>query len=187
MRSELVDGWQGVEMRAYAQDEVELAPLRIDRLAPDVMLCIFNGAVMRFTVKQPPEGLHFGLSPAGKGAYQRIALRRVTADGGEPGAQIPRRPEDKPIDVPARGLTRVVQIAALAEKFRDRLSLSKFTSAEFAVQMVESPGLVEFKPRAPSPARTPAASPQAFSPAPPPPALSAPATAAKRRRRGLRR
>jgi len=187
MRSELVDGWQGVEMRAYGQDEVELAPLRIDRLAPDVMLCIFNGAVMRLTVKQPPEGLHFGLSPGDKGGYERISLRRVTADGGEPGAQIPRRPEDKPIDAPARGLTRVVQIAALAEKFRDRLSLTKFTSAEFAVQMVESAGLVEFKPRTPSPARTPAASPQAFSTGTPPPAPRAPAIVATRRRRGRRR
>jgi hypothetical protein len=151
------------------------------------MLCIFNGAVMRLTVKQPPEGLHFGLSPADKGGYKRISLRRVTADGGEPGAQIPPRPEDKPIDAPARGLTRVMQIAALAEKFRDRLSLTKFTSAEFAVQMVESPGLVEFKPGAPSPARTPAASPQAFSPATPPAAPSAPAIVATRRRRGRTR
>jgi hypothetical protein len=146
MRSELVDGWQGVEMRAYGRDGGELAPLRIDRLAPDVMLCIFNGEVLRLTVKQPPEGLHFGLSPKGGGEYQRVSLRTVTADGGEPGAQIPPRPEDKPIDAPTRKRTRVVQIAALAEKFRDRLSLAKFTSAEFAVQMVESPGLVDFKP-----------------------------------------
>jgi hypothetical protein len=180
MRSELVDGWQGVEMRAYGQAEAELAPLRIDRLAPDVMLCIFNGAVMRLTVKQPPEGLHFGLSPKA-GQYQRVSLRRVTSDGGEPGAQIPKGSDDKPIDAPMRGITRVVQIAALAETFRTRLSLSKFTSAEFGVQMVESPGLVEFKPRAPAP------SPQAFSPTTPPPAPIAFATVATRRRRKLRR
>jgi hypothetical protein len=147
MRSELVDGWQGVEMRAYGQDKVELAPLRIDRLAPDVMLCIFNGAVVRLEVKQPPEGLHFGLSPKGRGQYKRVSLRRV--DGSEPGAQIPKEipegPNDKPIDAPMRGTRRIVQVAALADTFRKRLSLSKFTSAEFAVEMVESPGLIEFK------------------------------------------
>ena len=60
-----------------------------------------------------------------------------------PGALIP---PDQPIDAPTRKGTRVVQVAALAEKFRDRLGLAKFTSAEFAVQMVESPGLVDFKP-----------------------------------------
>jgi hypothetical protein len=183
MHSELVDGWQGVEMRAYGQDTAELAPLRIDRLAPDVMLCIFNGAVVRLEVKQPPEGLHFGLSPKGGGQYQRGSLRRVTSDGGEPGAQIPKGSDDKPIDAPMRGTTRVVQVVALADTFRTRLSLLKFTSAEFAVQMVESPGLVEFKPRAP----TPAPSPQAFSPTTPPPAPIAFATVATRRRRKLRR
>ena len=103
MRSELVDGWQGVEMRAYGRDETELAPLRIDRLAPDVMLCIFNGEVMRLTVKQPPEGLHFGLSrkPTGDGEYRRISLRRVTADGGEAGFRSSReaRPLRRPCDL----------------------------------------------------------------------------------------
>lgn len=83
MRSEVVAGWQGLEMRAYsaptaaAPDGVEIAPLRIDRLAPDIMLCIFNGKVDHLTLKQPPEGMHFGLSPARGGAYARLKLRNL--------------------------------------------------------------------------------------------------------------
>jgi hypothetical protein len=157
LRSELVDGWQGVEMRAKGKDGKDLAPLRIDRLAPDIMLCIFNGKVATLTVKQPPEGLHFGLSPAGAGEYQRLSLRNVTgASGGvEPGAQIQNAGDGaKPIDAPMRQSaarpTRVVRIAKLADLLSRRLkelghAAPDFTSAEFGVEMVESPGFVEFK------------------------------------------
>jgi len=158
LRSELVDGWQGVEMRAYDRAGAELPPLRIDRLAPDIMICIFNGKVMELTVKQPPEGLHFGLSPEhDAGKYKRLSLRKVSAasQGVEPGAQIPGS-EATPIEAPMRipgatssRPTRVVQIAELATKFADELTklghpAANFTSAEFAVEMVESPGLADF-------------------------------------------
>lgn len=172
LRSELMDGWQGVEMRAYDKEDVELAPLRIDRLAPDVLLCIFNGAVAKLTVKQPPEGLHFGLSPQANPRslpdadeeigmpnrqYQRLSLRKVTeASGGVvPGAEISDRmspiqvPMRLPVD-PKRWPTRVVRMARLAEQFAAGLQslghpAAKFTSAELGVQMIESAGLVEFK------------------------------------------
>jgi len=161
LRSELVDGWQGVEMRAYGEKkDVELAPLRIDRLAPDVLLCIFNGKVMTLTVKQPPEGLHFGLSPQGDGQYQRLSLRKVTAASGgvQPGAQIPNaeKPPKPPIQVPmrkpadpSRPPTRVIRMAKLAAQLGEGLKslgheTPRFTSAELGVEMVESPGLVTF-------------------------------------------
>lgn len=49
IRSPLVRGWQGLEMRAWADGGEKashsLRPLRLDRLAPDIMLCIFDGKV----------------------------------------------------------------------------------------------------------------------------------------------
>ncbi|HEY3706409.1 MAG TPA: hypothetical protein VGL22_15205 [Terracidiphilus sp.] len=157
LRSGVVDGWQGVEMKAYGADGVELAPLRIDRLAPDILLCIFNGKVAHMTVKQPPEGLHFGLSPVGNGQYQRLSLRKVTEKDGavQPGEQIQKAGDgSRPIDAPMRSgkgrPTRVVRVAELAALFQQRLTELKqapsvFTSGEFGVEMVESPGLVDFK------------------------------------------
>lgn len=162
LRSALVDGWQGVEMRAYADlgKNVELAPLRIDRLAPDIMLCIFNGRVNMMTVKQPPEGMHFGLSPVASppGTYQRLSLRKVVAgtDAVVPGAQIPGSEKKaitplmrKPAVAGSRP-TRVVCMSRLAGQFVAGLKALNydtvpFTSAELGVEMVESPGLVEFK------------------------------------------
>jgi hypothetical protein len=145
-------------MRAYDDADVELAPLRIDRLAPDILLGIFNGKVTKLTVKQPPEGLHFGLSPKGNGQYERASLRKVTeASGGvEPGAQIPdgndkgiaiQAPMRRPLD-PSRP-TRALRVAELAKQFATALAglkhpAAKLTSAELAVQMIESPGFVTF-------------------------------------------
>src|SRR4029078_6223704 len=42
LRSPAVEGWQGLEMRAWTDSGATqpLAPLRIDRLAPEIMLCI---------------------------------------------------------------------------------------------------------------------------------------------------
>ena len=84
IRSRVVKGWQGLEVRAFSRrgDEgtadtptepqpqsaprasatVPLAPLRIDRLAPDVMLALFDGEIVDLSLKQPAEGLHFEAS-----------------------------------------------------------------------------------------------------------------------------
>ena len=139
----MVEGWQGLEMEASGVDAQgnsidRLEPLRIDRLNPETMLCIFNGKVKKIEVKQPPEGMHFGASPAGKNTYQKLHLR------DEAGDQI----KDTKCNVPMRDseIARVVDIKALANKMAEQLTGNndKFTSAEFGVQMVESPGRVTF-------------------------------------------
>jgi hypothetical protein len=83
LRSDLVEGWQGLEMKASGVDGqgnriATLQALRIDRLAPDIMLCIFNGKVTEIEVKQPPEGLHFGAAFSGDNAYAKYHLRKLT-------------------------------------------------------------------------------------------------------------
>lgn len=157
LRSQVVEGWQGLEMSATGVDVNgavidPLPPLRIDRLSPDIMLCLFNGKVTRLEVKQPPEGMHFGASPD-NGAYRRLSLRKVLP-GNEMGDQIVLGAAD-PYNLPMRtGGNRVVDVAELKNTLETRLrnkngmgADSKFTSAEFALQMVESPGKVIFTPK----------------------------------------
>ncbi len=84
IRSRVVKGWQGLEVRAFTrsgdeevpaapmsaarppaggtQATVPLVPLRIDRLAPDVMLALFDGEIVDLHLKQPAEGLHFDVA-----------------------------------------------------------------------------------------------------------------------------
>jgi hypothetical protein len=158
LRSPLVRGWQGLEMEAWRwkkgeKDPVPAPPLRIDRLAPDIMLCIFNGPLAKIEIRQPPEGMHFGAD-----GFQKNMLRNVTATA--PGAQIDLKGDE--IAVPFRGQEaarfgrefegmRVLDVPELAKRLHAALTkkdgmkgpLTSFTSAEFAVQMTESPGRVE--------------------------------------------
>jgi hypothetical protein len=157
-----VEGWQGLEMRAWKDSGVNakdlLDPLRIDRLAPDIMLCIFNGKVNRIEVKQPPEGMHFGASPTAKGGFARFHLRRLN-DNPEhdekddvapgPGHQLTEKSQ---VSIPLRTKeSRVVKVAQLAKLLKEKLEALKvrdatveFTSADFGVEMVESPGRAVF-------------------------------------------
>jgi len=153
IRSPVVEGWQGLEMRSW-EDSGDgathpLVPYRIDRLAPDIMLCIFKGKVERIEIKQPPEGMHFGASFDGN-EYKRFGLRQLNRAGNHsPGDEIDKKTE---IPIPLRpGATkRVVDVSNLAGRLKDRLDTLKtrqsgeFTSAEFGVQMVESPGRAVF-------------------------------------------
>jgi hypothetical protein len=153
LRSTLVEGWQGLEMRAWqtwdagTSTGVPVDPLRIDRLAPDVMIGIFDGPVVRIEVKQPPEGMHFGASTR-DAAYFKGNLRRVSPEDAA-GDQLAPRQE---VAIPIRtGTARVVDTALLANQFEKVLksdsvtgmdATSTFTSAEFGLQMTESPGRV---------------------------------------------
>ncbi|MGE0683356.1 MAG: hypothetical protein AB7P69_20955 [Candidatus Binatia bacterium] len=42
-----------------------LKPLRIEQLSKDVMLGLFNGIIAQLVIRQPQEGLHFGLTKEG--------------------------------------------------------------------------------------------------------------------------
>jgi hypothetical protein len=152
LRSPVVRGWQGLEMEAWYWKkeggefkEVPAPPLRIDRLAPDIMLCIFNGPLAKIEIRQPPEGMHFGAD-----GFQKLSVKNVTKNA--PGEQIKL---GAALEIPFRGdkSLRVVDVPELANRLHKELTeyggmdknapLASLTSAEFGVQMTESPGRVE--------------------------------------------
>ena len=157
LRSPVVEGWQGLELRAWAdsgdQARVPLDPLRIDRLAPDIMLCIFNGKVQRIKIKQPPEGMHFGAERNGSG-YKKYHFRsiihcKIGNKNYEPGDQLDDASKiGLEIQLRKGDHTRVVDVKKLATDIEMKLQNSRnqtpLNSAEFAVQMVESPGCIVF-------------------------------------------
>ena len=63
LRSRILDAWPGLEVRAWRSAgrgaEDALALLRLDRLAPDILLGVVDGRVQELEMTQPPEGLHF--------------------------------------------------------------------------------------------------------------------------------
>lgn len=129
-----------------------LKPLRIEQLSQDVMLGLFNGLVEQLVIRQPQEGLHFGLTPENK-SYTKT-LRDLKTGQILQGSTINLSQNNLMRDQKNKG---VINIAALAAEMKDLLANSdqltdqdgvgKFTSAEFAVQMIEAPGEFTFQPR----------------------------------------
>ncbi len=177
LRSAVVEGWRGLEVLAYGslsgreiesgppedlndkrkagieEDVVPLKPLRIEQLSGDVMLCIFNGVIAQLVIRQPREGLHFGLTPE-KGAYTKTLRELGHKDPNRAGQVLP----GLTIDLAGSKLLRdqeypgVIRVAAAADAMKDllrgagELKNDSFTSAEFAVEMIEAAGEFTCKP-----------------------------------------
>lgn len=62
LRSAVVSGWPGLEVRAYSDSAgtAQLQLARMDRLAPDLLLCLFPDTTARIEISEPKEGLAFG-------------------------------------------------------------------------------------------------------------------------------
>ena len=169
LRSAVVEGWRGLEIMAYKKlseadkktftpsnlteeqqeklDQEGLAPLkalRIEQLSRDVMLGIFNGMIEQVVIRQPQEGLHFGLTPENQ-SYSKT-LRDFKTGQILQGNVIDFSQNNLMRDQKNKG---VINVAALAAKIKegvdDQLTEGKFTSAEFAVQMIEAPGEFTFQ------------------------------------------
>lgn len=62
LRSAIVSRWPGLEVHGYADKDRRtlITPLRIDRLAADVLVCLWPQVPALVTVDEPPEGIAFG-------------------------------------------------------------------------------------------------------------------------------
>jgi len=148
LRSASVESWIGLEAKAQGFDRAgrpldSLQILRMDRLAPDILLCIYNGKVTEIEVKQPAEAIHFGAARKKGGGYEKTGLRKIKGD-------IAAREDrlDGVVTVETSD-NRVVQVKKLAEEVKTKLgdeTGGHFSSAEFALEMIESPAKVTFSP-----------------------------------------
>jgi hypothetical protein len=129
-----------------------LKALRMEQLSQDVMLGIFNGVIAQLVIRQPQEGLHFGLTKDGQ-SYTKT-LRELGYKNADRAGQLLAATIDLSRDKLMRDQEQqgVVKIAELANKMNTALSSvaqlkdGKFTSAEFAVEMIEAAGEFTFRP-----------------------------------------
>ncbi len=157
MRSAVVAGWPGLEVRAYETNDQSkpMKPLRLDRVGPDVMIGIYPKVPQRIEFDEPSEGLVFGTEGTG------IELRYVPGGPGVVPANIGKLVSPKVTlerkDFPWRkspGSTDTLQIGGtngMAEKLRGKLEdkikpPAPFSPAAFAVQMVRVPEQMLFLP-----------------------------------------
>jgi hypothetical protein len=152
LRSQVVSGWPRLNVNGYsdADGNNEIAKLRMVRLSSDVLLCMFTGVLKMAAIHEAPEALHCGVEGT-DGAYT-TTLRQITGDhpgqqymsdpvsGHDPTAVVPARPDK-------RSLRLVVAAGNIQTKLNDdfKQAITKFTSAEMALEMIKGVVKVEFQ------------------------------------------
>jgi hypothetical protein len=139
LRSAVVDGWPGLEVAAQDAHGGALgtpAPLRMERLAPGLLLYLVDGVLATVEIHEPPEGLHFGVD-------LRVATKQLRALAGTaPGTQLD-------VTAPVRFRDeerRVLDVAGTATAIATILEAADdFGAAEFALEMVEGVQSVRFR------------------------------------------
>jgi hypothetical protein len=140
LRSRAVAGWPGLHVRATRDgDAVQL--LRMERLAPAVLLALFDGIPDHVEIEEPRAGIQFGVDPPG--ADRPAASRWVnvrTPATGEPAA----RPD---VRVPFRaGSPGVIDMTTLVDRLEDTglFGADGVGSGELAIQLLQFPFRQEF-------------------------------------------
>jgi hypothetical protein len=154
LRSKLVSGWPGLHVRAYRVDQgqdAEIIPesdpdrlkvLRMERLAPAVLLVLFDGVPEVVHFEEPRQGIQFGAQrPPGQplSASRTLPLRDAST-----GADLPA---ETPVAVPFRRASAGV---IHMRKLRDRIAARPATNVggntgmavdanEFALEMLRFP------------------------------------------------
>lgn len=158
MRSRLVSGWPNLHVRAYSQDVVaddalttaaesdphRMKVLRMERLAPAVLLVLFDGVPAVVHIEEPRQGIQFGvrLNPADPPAQRRAKVKVRNRATGSP---VP--PEDtfttaNSVDVPFRpGAPGVINVTELRRRLAQHAPPTGTTLEpnEYALQMLRFP------------------------------------------------
>jgi hypothetical protein len=138
MRSEVVSGWPGLLVDGFNKVDKKLNSLRMERLSANVLLCLFEGDMAAVDFHLRPETAHFGLDQKegdSSGFYKKLR----DLQGGKSGPQIDTIPwrQTRP---------GTIDVSRLAETIKAKINGngSSFTSAQFALQMIETSDKVRF-------------------------------------------
>ncbi len=148
LRSGVVSGWPGMRVHGWAAGELAIKT-RFEAVAQDILLCLFDRQVDKVTFSEPAELLHFGVDqPESSSTTYTKTLRYVKSSNGDnaPGKQM-----NANVNV-AMSPKRVVDIHGLATAIQSTLvkndglgSTDSYTSAEFALELIEGVQQVTFQ------------------------------------------
>jgi hypothetical protein len=159
LRSAIVSGWPNLAVRPYLNDGSLLKILRMDHLSPNVLLCVFWGVPDYVEISEPQEGFAFGVNEDGA-IPLRYPTAPVTGNGPLLGDQLPGDPAFSIRDLNQQNqlfmrsaTSRVLAVnpdspTGLIQSLKSELgkqlktTLSDFSPADFALQMIKSPEAV---------------------------------------------
>ncbi|EHN09278.1 hypothetical protein PAI11_38250 [Patulibacter medicamentivorans] len=158
LRSGVVSGWPNLAVRPEDHDGALLATLRMERLSPDVLLCLFTGTPAKVTVAEPQEGFRFGVDQDGCATLRSLAATASLQVGeqfpGDPVVLV-RDPQGTLPGAMRPGGARVLNVAPGAEgglvaqlaagvAKAAQTAVATFGSADLALQMLNAPEAVAF-------------------------------------------
>jgi hypothetical protein len=168
LRSRMVSGWPALHVRAYGTDNMSLRPpisdetisdaddtrlaklslLRMERLAPAVLLVLIDGIPRVIHLEEPRAGVQYGVDErtVGDAIQARVPVRNArTGDSLPPPAATATNPhpERPSVQVPfRRGAPGVIHLAELARRMRrvpETHIDNRFDAATFGIQMLQFP------------------------------------------------
>jgi len=134
LRSRAVSGWPGLHVRA-SHDGRQLQLLRMERLAPAVLLVLLDGIPDRVVIEEPRAGVQFGVGPPSAGQPQ--AARSIVVRDPGTGQPAGLAPLAVPFRADAPG---VIHVAELVKRLKTtNLFGSDVGSGELALQLLQFP------------------------------------------------
>jgi len=134
LRSRAVSGWPGLHVRA-SHDGHQLQLLRMERLAPAVLLVLLDGIPDRVVIEEPRAGVQFGVGPPSAGQPQ--AARSIVVRDPGTGQPAGLAPLAVPFRADAPG---VIHVAELVQRLKTtNLFGSDVGSGELALQLLQFP------------------------------------------------
>jgi hypothetical protein len=158
MRSRLVSGWPNLHVRAYSKDVVaddalttaaesdpeRMKVLRMERLAPAVLLVLFDGVPAVVHIEEPRQGIQFGvrIDPAAPPSARHAKVKVRDCNTGDLVPPVATFTTDNSVDVPFRpGAPGVINVSVLRDRLRAKAPGAGTTLSpnEFALQMLRFP------------------------------------------------
>ena len=159
LRSRAVSGWPNLHVRAYSVDKLEddeltnlaesaperMKVLRIERLAPAVLLVIIDGVPAVVHIEEPRQGIQFGVRLDPEDPVAGSHRAKVKIRDNNTSLPVPPKDDfvaDNSVNVPLRpGAPGVLNVTALRDRLQAMPKAHKNPMApnEFALQMLRFP------------------------------------------------
>lgn len=139
LRSSVVKGWPNMVVDALDINQNKLNAKRLNKVAPDVMLGIYEGEINQINFHEAFQVIHFGYDKSSENEPKKKELKFINNDkNGVPGKVIDQIELDleKYIDKD----TRILNVSETVEEMKTLLSdyyTGSFTAAEFALEMIQ--------------------------------------------------
>jgi hypothetical protein len=149
LRSKAVSGWPGLHVNAYRADVPDTGPhddpsrlhlMRLEQLAPSVLLAIFDGVPEIVHIDEPRHGVAFGVdesagSVPGNWSYTLTVRRNVAVNGDLTQSTLPGDRLPVPFRANAPG---VLDMSALQAAITGKIG-GTASASEFALQLIRLP------------------------------------------------